>query len=145
MATELQGSQIELLLREYNNGTFDEMTCEKTVFLNVTNDVTKESTKCGQFKGIQVADFKLNGEAVFNTSPTSSEVSYDQVLAWQIDRTKVDWIIRNRTATGVVAGDVIRMSGSGYFVNTQFDGSDGQVTKFTWEIEGVGTINDTES
>jgi hypothetical protein len=37
------------------------------------------------------------------------------------------------------------MSGTGYFVSTQFDGSEGQVVKFSWNIEGTGTINDTES
>lgn len=145
MAQEIQGSDIEFLVRVKDTGEFKTMTCEKTVFLDVSNDVTKESTKCGTFKGIQQADFKLNGEAVFNADPETTEVSYNEALGWQLDRTKIEWIMRNRTIGVDDAGTLVRMSGDGYFVNTQFDGSDGVASKFTWGIEGSGTLNDTES
>lgn len=145
MAVEIQGSNIELTIREYNTGDFKTMTCEKTVSLSVTNDVTTEKTKCGVFKGIQVADFRLNGEAVFNAVPSGSELSYDEALAWQLDRTKVEFILRNTAFGAYSAGELIRMSGQAYFVQTEFDGSDGVASKFTWTLEGSGTLNDTES
>ena len=145
MAATVQGSDIELLVRQKNTGEFKTMTCEETVFLDVTNDVNTTKTKCGTFKGIQVADFKLNGTATFNTTPDSGELSYDEVLAFQLDRTRCEFILRNKAYETYSAGDVIRMSGDCFFTSTQFDGSDGQVAKFTWNAEGDGTLNDTES
>jgi hypothetical protein len=145
MAVTIQGSDIELTIRQKNTGAFKTMVCEETVFLDVTNDVNTTKTKCGVFKGIQTPDFKLNGTGTFNASPESTELSYDEVLAYQVDRTEVDWIIRNKAFGAYTAGNLIRMSGTGYFVSTQFDGSEGQVVKFSWNIEGTGTINDTES
>jgi hypothetical protein len=142
---EIQGANIQLLLRRKNTGDFLEMVCEETVFLDVSNDVSKSSTKCGVFKGIQVADFKLNGSAVFNATPTASEMSYDAALGHQIDINKMEFILRNRAFDSFSAGDLIRMSGDCYFIQTQFDGSNGQVSKFTWTLEGSGTLNDTES
>lgn len=145
-ALEIQGSDVEFLVREYNTGDFKRLTCEETLTLDVTNDVNTTKTKCGVFKGIQEADFKVNGTAVFNLSPTSaSEISYDEALAFQVDKTKIEWIIRNVSITGYAAGAGIRMSGEGYFVSTQFNAPNGDVGKFSWNIEGVGTLNDTES
>ena len=145
MASTIQGSNIELLVRQKNTGTFKTMTCEETVFLDVTNDVTTAKTKCGTFKGVQVADFKLNGTCVFNFEPGITEVSYNEVLAWQLDRTRCEFIMRNTTYETYTAGEEVRMSGDCFFVQTQFDGSDGQVAKFSWTMEGDGTLNDTES
>lgn len=145
MASTIQGSDIELLVRQKDTGDFKTMTCEETVFLDVTNDVNTTKTKCGVFKGIQVADFKLNGTATYNTAPGGTELSYNEVLAFQLDRTKCEFILRNKAVTGYAAGELIRMSGDCYFTSTQFDGSDGQVAKFTWNLEGDGTLNDTES
>lgn len=143
--TTIQGSNIELLVRQKDTGLFKTMVCEETVFLDVTNDVSTANTKCGKFKGLSVADFKLNGTAVFNATPTSTELSYNEVLAFQIDRVRCEFILRNAAYTGVTAGDLIRMSGDCFFNSTQFDGSDGNVSKFTWTMEGDGTLNDTES
>lgn len=150
-AKEIQGSNIQFMVRASDSGvaTYKVMTCEKTVFLDVTNDVTTEKTKCGVFKGVQVADFKLNGEAVHNLTPTSTEVSYDQVLSWQLDRQKIDFKLQNvayGSGGGAIgAGDEVNMVGQMYFVQTQFDGSDGIAVKFTWAAEGSGTLNDVES
>lgn len=145
MATTIQGSDIELLVRQKDTGSFLTMVCEETVFLDVTNDVSISKTKCGTFKGVQVADFKLNGTSVFNAVPTASEASYNEVLEWQLDRTRCEFILRNKAFETYVAGELVRMSGDCYFTQTQFDGSDGQVSKFSWSMEGDGTLNDTES
>ena len=145
MATTIQGSDIELLIRQKNTGDFKTMVCEETVFLDVSNDVNTSKTKCGTFKGVQVADFKLNGTAVFNAEPTNSELSYNEALGFQLDRTRCEFILRNKAFETFTAGDLVRMSGDCFFTSTQFDGSDGQVSKFTWTLEGDGTLNDTES
>lgn len=145
MATEIQGADIELLVREKNVGEFKAMTCEDTVFLDVTNDVSTQKTKCGVFKGIQVADFKLNGSCVHNAEPTSSELSYNEALGFQLDITKCEFILRNKAFSTFAAGELIRMSGDAYFTQTQYDGSNGVAAKFTYTLEGSGSLNDVES
>lgn len=144
-ATTIQGSNVEFLVRQKDTGDFKEMVCEENLFFDVSNDVSTVKTKCGPFKGVQDPDFKANGTAVFNATPTASEVSYDDVLDWQVALTEVDFIIRNKSQGAYSAGDLVRMSGTGYFVSTQFDGSNGSVSKFSWNLEGTGTLNVTES
>lgn len=145
-ATEIQGSNIQLLLRESGStDEWQEVVCEETVQIEVTNDVTTTKTKCGVFKGIDVADFKLNGSAVHNITPTSAEASHDAMLAWQLARTKLDFVFQNRAYGAIAAGAEVRMAGSAYITSTVLVGSNSEVAKFTWNLEGVGTLNDSES
>lgn len=145
-AVEVQGADIEFLVRVADTGTFKRMVCEDSLTFDISNDVTTVKTKtCGPFKGVQTPDFKANGSAVFNVTPTGSEVSYDQVATWQTGPTKVEWIIRNVAFGSYIAGRAIRFSGYGYFVSSQFTAANGEVAKFTWNLEGTGTLNVTES
>jgi len=146
MATyELQGQDVEFLVRVADTGTFKEMVCDGEFTFDISNDVSTTKTKrCGTFKGVLAPDFKANGTAVHNTEPTGSEVSYDQVANWQISTTKIEWIIRNQAYGAYAAGAALRFTGYGYFVSSQATfGND--VVKFTWNMEGVGILNDTES
>lgn len=146
MATEIQGAEIQLLLREFGStDEWQEVVCEETVTMDVTNDVTTTKTKCGVFKGIDVADFKLNGTGVANIDPTSAEVSHDGLLTWQLARTKLEFWLQNRAYGSNAAGTVVKMSGGAYINATQFQGNNNDVVKFTWSLEGVGTLNDDES
>lgn len=145
MATEVQGADIEFLVRTADTGTFKRMVCEETLTFDITNDVTTVKTKCGPFKGVQTPDFKANGSAVFNVVPGGSELSYDEVAGYQNGVTKIEWIMRNIAFGAYAAGEAIRFSGYGYFTSSQFTGSNGEVAKFTWNIEGTGTLNVVES
>jgi hypothetical protein len=146
MATyELQGQDVEFLVRVADTGEFKEMVCDADFSFDISNDVSTTKTKrCGTFKGVLAPDFKANGTAVHNTEPTATEVSYDQVATWQINTTKIEWIIRNQAYGSYAAGEALRFTGYGYFVSSQATfGND--VVKFTWNMEGVGILNDTES
>ena len=143
MATTLDGANVSFQVREADTGTFKTMICEDALTFSVTNEITQSRTKtCGVFKNPAAADFKANGSAVFATDPGGSEVTYDEVLGWQIAKTKVEFIILNTNST---TGDLIRMSGYAYFNQSDFTANEGDVCKFTWSIEGTGTLNDTES
>jgi len=146
MATEVQGINVRFLVRDFgSNDAFQEMVCEETLLFDLNNDVTTTKTKCGIFKGIQVADFKANGSGVCNVDPTSTEYSYDELQNDQIAIQKKEFVIQNIAYGTIGAGEQIKMSGGGYFVGSQFNGSVGEACKFTWNFEGVGTLNTTES
>lgn len=146
MATEVQGIHVGIYFRD--NGTtqaWKRLVCEETLFFDLNNDVNTTKTKCGIFKGIDVADFKCNGSGVCNISPTSVEMSYDQLVLDQQNITKKDFRIQNEAYGSVGLSDQILLAGSGYFVQSQFDGSTGQACKFTWTFEGTGTVETHES
>jgi len=145
-ATEVQGANMKIELRDYGStDVFQEMVCEETLIFELNNDVSSTKTKCGVFKGIQVADFKANGSGVCNVTPTGTEYSYDELQTDQIALQKKEFVIQNRAYDAYAEGQLIKMGGGGYFVASQFNGSNGEACKFTWTLEGVGTLDTTES
>lgn len=146
-AQEIQGTDIRFLVRDFGTAEpYQEMVCEETLLFDLTNAVTSRETKtCGTFKGIKVAEFKANGSAVNNLTPTYIEYSYNQLQLDQNATQKKDFRIENRAFTGYAAGEAIKMTGAGYFVGSQLNASVGEVASFTWNFEGVGLLNTDES
>lgn len=142
MATEVQGSTIGFFLRDYGStGVWRQMTCEETLTFDLSNNVTTSKTKCGTFKGIDVADFKISGGGVSNFAPTATEYSHDLLTTDEVAKTKKEFRIQD-IAT---AGSVILLSGAGYFVQAQISFPANDVVKFTYTFEGVGTLEQHES
>lgn len=145
MATKLvQGAEAQFLVRDYGATTaYKELVCEETLTFDINNDVTTVKTKCGTFRGIQVADCKANGSAACNVTPTASEYSYDALQTDQLAITKKEFVIQNRAYGSVNAGHEFKMAGAGYFVGSQFTGNQGDVCKFTWNFEVDGPLTST--
>lgn len=145
-ATEVQGINIQFKVRDFGSADpFQEMVCEETLLFDLNNDVTPAKTKCGVFKGIQVAEFKSNGSGVCNFTPTSTEYSYNELQEDQVGIVKKEFVIQNKAFGAYGTGELIKMTGGGYFVGSQFNGSVGEASKFTWNFEGVGAPNLAES
>lgn len=146
MATELQGALVAFKVRDYGStSAFKTIVCEETVTFDVSNDVSTTKTKCGVFKGVLAPDFKANGSAVANFVPTSSEYSYNALIEDQKALTKKEFVFESLSDGTNNEGHLLRMSGAGYFVNSQMTGNNGETVKFTWSFEGTGTLGSTES
>lgn len=149
-ATEVQGSHIGFYMRDAGStDPYLRVVCEETLTFNITNDINTTKTKCGVFKGIDVADFKANGQAVCNITPTASEMSYDEMVTIQLARTKQEFVLQNEAytadGTSYALGEVIKLAGECYINDTQLTAPVDDVLKFTWSVEGSGTLSDTES
>jgi len=144
--TEIQGSHVGFYTRAYGStDVFKRLVCEDTLTFDLANAVTSTLTKCGYFKGVSVPDFKANGTAVNNTTPGAAELSYDDVFGYQTTIQKLEFVIQNEAYGTVGEGAEIRLSGAGYFTNSQGSASANDVVKFTWAFEGVGVPDNTES
>lgn len=148
----VQGSHMSVYFRNY--GTTDpflKLVCEDNLVFDLNNDVSTVKTKCGVFKGIDVADFKLNGSGVCNITPTALvEMSLDAIQVRQIARTKQEFVIQNEAytdsdGTSIAIGHQIKMSGGGYFTASQLSAGVSDPVKFTYNFEGEGIPNVTES
>jgi hypothetical protein len=148
--TELQGSRVGVYVRNYGStDAFKRIVCEETVTLNISNDVNTSKTKCGVFKGVDVVDWKCNGSGVANFNPAGTEISANDLQTLQIARTKQEVFIQNESFTeGVTTydvGEVFKFGGAAYLVAQDITFPSNDITKFTWNMEGVGTPNTTES
>lgn len=138
---ELQAVDIVFKVREAGTSdAYKELVCTIDDQLQLTNDVTETNTRCGTKIGVSEAKGTLSGNATCNISPTSSEVSYDDVAGYQIDRTNLDYEYKNEAFTdedgnSVAEGAVLNFSGTGKFVDTTFTGADKDVAKFSFQFK----------
>ena len=142
MATEHQGSDIAFYVRDFGTtGVWKRLVCEDTLVFDYTSDVTTSKTKCGVFKGVQIPDFKVSGSGVSNFVPTTSEYSNDNITSDQGATQKKEFRIQDIATLG----SVILLAGGGYFTQSQQTFNNGDVCKFTYTFEGVGTVEQHES
>lgn len=142
MATEVQGSTINLYFRDFGTSqVWRKMTCEETMTFDMTNNVNKSTTKCGVFKGLEVSDFKVSGTGVCNFAPTSTEYSHDLLTADQQNIQKKEFRIQDAATLGTV----ILLAGGGYFTASQISFPANDVVKYTFTFEGVGVVEQHES
>lgn len=145
-ALEIQGANVGFYVRDFGStDVFKRMVCEETLIFDASNDVTTTKTKCGTFKGVQVADFKANGSGTNNFTPGAAEYSYDDLLNDQIAIQKKEFVIQNEAFSTYTVGELVRLAGGGYFVTSQETFNNGEVVKYTWNFEVSGTITTTES
>lgn len=148
--TELQGSRIGIYVRNYGStDPFKRIVCEETATLDLSNDVQTTKTKCGTFKGVDVVDWKINGNGVANFNPSGSEISANDLQTLQIARTKQEVFIQNEAftegGTPYDLGEVFKFGGAAFLTAQQITFPNNDIVKFTYNLEGVGAPDTSES
>lgn len=144
--SEIQGKLINLKVRVNGSGAaFKTLVCTEDSQFQITNESNERRTNCGIKTSIAAPTFTASGNAVQNPTPTASEVSYDDVKAWQMSQTKLDFQYINDAdpVNGIAAGAGVNNFGSGYFTDSTFTGSaqaDG-IGSFSWSFTGTGTLD----
>jgi hypothetical protein len=127
----IQGSSVVLELSD-DGVTFKTLVCEEDSQIDLSNDVTSTKTKCSTFKGISAVDATISGNAVCNADPTTSEVSYNDVQGWQLNKTQKYFRYRNAAQGAITAGQAFSFTGVGYFTQSTVTASGDEVVKFSY-------------
>lgn len=148
--TELQGSRVGVYTRDYgSSAVFKRIVCEETMTLSLSNDVNTTKTKCGTFKGLDVVDWKINGNGVANFNPAGTEISANDLQTLQVARTKQEVYVQNEAftegGTSYDVGEVFKWGGAAYLTAQDITFPSNDIVKFTYNLEGVGTPDTTES
>lgn len=144
MATEIQGNDIIVRVREVGESEWLQLVCEIDESIEHTNDVSETDTKCGTFNGVKEMKGNYTGNAVCNASPTSGECSYNQILQWQADREPIEILIENEAFTAesgdsVAEGEAVHIFATGKFVASTLTAQTGEVVQFSWTFRPTGT------
>lgn len=146
MAQELQAIDIKVQVREVGQSTWKNMTCEIDSQFQLTNDVSETDTKCGTFNGVKDAKGNYSGNAVYNVSPGATEVSWEDVANWQINKTLLEFLVENESFTAedgstIAEAAVLHIFSTGRFVDSTLTGATGDIGKFSWTFKPTGVPN----
>lgn len=86
------GSSVKLQLRESGTtGSYLTLICETENSMDGTANVTTTVTKCSTVQTVSPPVYNFNFDAVADTAPTATEVSYEQMLSWFNGNTLLDF------------------------------------------------------
>lgn len=137
----IQGIDVVFKVREAGtSGSYLQVVCEIDNSMKLTNDTQETKTKCKTFTGIDVAKSNISGNAVYNITPTATEASYKDVADWQLNATSLEFKFENAAftddaGTSYAEGALFDFTGTGYFVDSDFKGTSGQVGQFSYTFK----------
>lgn len=96
---QILGSSVKLQLRESGTtGSYLTLICETENSLDGTANVTTTVTKCSTVQTVSPPVYNFNFDAVADTAPSGTQVSYEQMLAWFNGNTLLD--LKRESPTG---------------------------------------------
>jgi hypothetical protein len=140
MATEIQGIDDIFEVREVGEEDWLRLVCEVDNSAEMDNEVSETDTKCGTFVGVKEMKGNFSGNAVSNATPTSSEASYEQVVAWQKATTLLEFRNYNAAFGAIAESAAYHFEGQGRFTNTNKSSASGEVVQFSWTLSPSGEI-----
>jgi hypothetical protein len=135
---QIQGTSVSLQLRENGTtGAYLNVVCETTSSLSGSASVNTAVTKCNTITSVSAPTVTFAVEGVAETSPTSGQVSVENMLAWFQGNRLLDILYEDPEGSGTN----FYIQGTGYM--TEFgitSPAEGAVT-FTASFQLTGSID----
>jgi hypothetical protein len=140
---EIQGVDVKFQVRvlDGSDPTWKEIVCDIDDQAEMDNEVSEVDTKCGTVTGVKEMKGSYSGNAVSNAAPTSSEASYQDVIAWQKAKTLLEFKYFNEASGSIGVGEALFQTGSGRFTNSVLTAATGETMQFSWTFSPTGEID----
>jgi hypothetical protein len=118
------------------------LVCLRTSSVNTTASVSEEETNCGKLTSVGTPGFSFDFDAICESAPGGSSISYKDCLTCINAGTKVKVRFRNPTITGSSVGTVYYHESEAYFTDLTLnqDASGGAYINFSGTLQSTGTL-----
>jgi hypothetical protein len=121
--------------------SYKNLVCTSSATLNTTLATTQDQTSCGVLTAVGEPSMTIDFDAVCETSPTVSQVSYEDLLAASVNKTLVSVRVQNPVVTGSSAGAAYYHQFSAYITDLSLASTVGEFIKFSGTISSTGTLD----
>ena len=135
----LQNIEIDVL----GGTSYKNLVCLRTSSVNTTMDATTEQTNCGVLTSPSEPQMSLDFDAICETSPTITQVSYEDLLTSMVNKTVVAVRVQNPVVSGSSAGAAYYHSFSGYITDLTLNQSTTEFINFSGTIQSSGALDVT--
>lgn len=142
---ELQATLVTMSVdTDLDSPDYRTIVCEETSEAGMDSSTTDTPTKCGTFTAVATPAGTITGSGVVQADPEADEVSFQEILGWVNNKTKVAAVYQNATDGGTTAtGEAVYMEGEGYFTSARVTAQEGDLVKFNWAFSFSGPVNTT--
>ena len=121
--------------------SYKNLVCLRTSSVNTTMDATTEQTNCGVLTSPSEPQMSLDFDAICETSPSVSQVSYEDLLSAMVNKTLVAVRVQNPVVSGSSAGAAYYHAFSGYITDLTLNQSTTEFINFTGTIQSTGALD----
>lgn len=143
MGVQVQGSLQNIEIDVAGGSSYKNLVCLRTSSVNTTMDSTTEQTNCGVLTSVSEPQMSLDFDAICETSPSVSQVSYEDLLSACVNKTLVSVRVQNPVVSGSSAGAAYYHSFSGYITDLTWNQSTTEFINFSGTIASTGSIDIT--
>ena len=135
----LQNIEIDVL----GGASYKNLVCLRTSSVNTTMDATTEQTNCGVLTSPSEPQMSLDFDAICETSPTITQVSYEDLLSSMVNKTLVTVRVQNPVVSGSSAGAAYYHLFSGYITDLTLNQSTTEFINFSGTVQSTGVLDVT--
>jgi len=121
--------------------SYKNLVCLRTSSVNTTMDATTEQTNCGVLTSPSEPQMSLDFDAICETSPSISQVSYEDLLSALVNKTVVAVRVQNPVVSGSSAGAAYYHAFSGYITDLTLNQSTTEFINFSGTIQSTGALD----
>lgn len=136
----IQGELAPIMVSSDGGITWKTIVCLETANIPLATTVNEVETNCGVGVGLGAIKFNPAGSAVCEATPTSAQVTYKDMVQWQVNKTLIMFKVEY-PGSGGTYGQNLALSGTCYVTATDVTTQTGQLIKFTFTLTGTGTVN----
>lgn len=143
MGVQVLGSAqaIDIDVTNVGGVAYKSLVCLRTSSVNTTMDATTEQTNCGVLTSPSEPQMSLDFDAICETSPSGSQISYEDLLTAMVAKTLVKVRVQNPTVTGSSAGAAYYHEFSGYITDLTLNQSTTEFINFSGTIQSTGALD----
>lgn len=139
----LQSKDSPIQLRVKGTSPWKTLVCLENFNVPLATQVTETDTFCGNAVGLGIVKFNPTGSFVFEQFPDSDQVSYDQMVEWQLARTTLEFLVEYLGSTGSTSTPKF-LTGECFVTATEMQGAVNDILKATYTLTGQGVVSTTE-
>ena len=140
---QILGSAQNIDIDVSGGSSYKTLVCLASSSVNTTLDTASDQTNCGTLTSVGEPSISVDFDAVCETAPTVSQISYEDLLAASINKTLISIRVQNPTVTGASVGTVYYHAFSGYVTSLTLTQATADFIKFSGSISSTGTIDIT--
>ena len=138
---QVLGSLQNIEIDVAGGSSYKNLVCLRTSSVNTTMDSTVEQTNCGVLTSPSEPQMSLDFDAICETSPSISQVSYEDLLSALVNKTVVAVRVQNPVVSGSSAGAAYYHAFSGYITDLTLNQSTTEFINFSGTIQSTGALD----
>ena len=138
---QILGSTQNVEIDVAGGSSYKNLVCLRTSSVNTTMDATTEQTNCGVLTSPSEPQMSLDFDAICETAPSVSQVSYEDLLTAMVSKTLITVRVQCPVFSGSSYGAVYYHQFSGYITDLTMNQSTTEFINFSGTVQSTGALD----